>query len=216
MLSPENLSKHGAPTVPLIILQSTENQLINASNVDAFLVNRKAKHLWSHQQNVITEQMVFNSADPQAGWVKMSRGPDTYSKYSSLGKTGLKMLSDSLEDERAVFVMWARAGHHLMQENKAAILDLFDALCHTNMAYFGLDEAPQLDRFGKVVENVESKEVAKMEIMFKIKPPKKTVEKGHSQDTSVYIFTPQSLFFIFYFFFLFLLLLVFNLSSLSL
>ena len=71
-LSPENLQRAGAPAVPLIILQSTENQLINASNVDPFIVNRKARHLWSHQQNVVTEMMAFNSTDPQAGEMNYS------------------------------------------------------------------------------------------------------------------------------------------------
>jgi len=35
--------------VPLVLLQSTENALVNASNVDPFLEGRAASHLWSHQ-----------------------------------------------------------------------------------------------------------------------------------------------------------------------
>ena len=34
--------------------------------------------------------------------------------------------------------MWSRAGHHIRQENKAAMLDLVDALCYSDENYFGL------------------------------------------------------------------------------
>ena len=66
-LTPENLQRADAPVVPIIVLQSTENLLVNASNVDQFITGRKARHLWSHQQNNVTESMAFNSSDPQAG-----------------------------------------------------------------------------------------------------------------------------------------------------
>ena len=91
-LSPENLTKPTYPgdiagySVPVILLQSTENALVNASNVDNFLVGRKAKHLWSHQQNVLSEQAVAKALDPLSRWVgKMSSGPVDYQKYSVLG-----------------------------------------------------------------------------------------------------------------------------------
>ena len=35
--------------------------------------------------------------------------------------------------------MWARCGHAIRQENKAAIMDLFDALVCPNTDYTGLD-----------------------------------------------------------------------------
>lgn len=66
-LSPEHLQRANAPSIPIIVLQSTENLLVNASNVDPFITNRRARHLWSHQQNVVNEVMAFNSSDPQAG-----------------------------------------------------------------------------------------------------------------------------------------------------
>ena len=40
--------------IPLVILQSTENLLVNASNVDSFLTGRATKHLWSHQLNLLS------------------------------------------------------------------------------------------------------------------------------------------------------------------
>lgn len=42
-VAPENLAK------PLIMLQCTEDMLVNAANVDPFLEGRAASHLWSHQ-----------------------------------------------------------------------------------------------------------------------------------------------------------------------
>jgi hypothetical protein len=108
-LSPEHLYKTGSIHVPVVLLQSTENMLINASNVDTFLINRKAKHLWSHQQNVLSEQTIAQASDPLSRWVgKMSSGPADYSKYSTLGSTGLRLLIDTLGDTKGAFVMWSR------------------------------------------------------------------------------------------------------------
>jgi hypothetical protein len=91
-ISPENLTKTFNGTlgksIPVIVLQATENMLINASNVDTFLTGRKAKHLWSHQQNVLSETKVSKSLDPLSRWVgKMSSGPHDYASYSILGNT---------------------------------------------------------------------------------------------------------------------------------
>ena len=59
----------GGPTiqpvqVPIIIMQSTENTLVSAANVDPFLAGRNTKHLWSHQLNVISESAQQHAADP--------------------------------------------------------------------------------------------------------------------------------------------------------
>ena len=35
-----------------MLLQSTEDSLIDASNADPFLVGRSVRHLWSHKLNV--------------------------------------------------------------------------------------------------------------------------------------------------------------------
>lgn len=149
-LSPENLLQSSSYTVPIVILQSTENMLVNASNVDSFLIGRKARHLWSHQQNVLSEQTISQALDPLSRWVgKMSSGPIDYQKYSTLGGMGLKLLVDCLADNRGAFVMWSRAGHHIQQENKASVLDLFDALCFTNEDYFGIAPPPAVGGFRK-------------------------------------------------------------------
>jgi hypothetical protein len=133
-------SKFQPVQVPLIVLQSTENLLVNASNVDAFLIGRTSKHLWSHMLNVPSEAMKSQAFDVNAQWVgKMSTSPETYSKFSTLGKAGLKMLLDSLRNPRGAFVMWARAGHNIQQEYKAAVLDLVDVLACPTDDYVGFN-----------------------------------------------------------------------------
>lgn len=200
----------GGPTiqpvqVPIIIMQSTENTLVSAANVDPFLAGRNTKHLWSHQLNVISESAQQHAADPTGGWVgKRATGTEDYARYSILGKQGLHMLIDTLKNPRGAFVMWARSGHAVQQENKAAIMDLFDVLVSPTEEYTGLDQAAaaavatapaskavssfkkgaesapvdagSIFDSGKAVEEVDA--TAKMEVLFKIQPPKSVVRKG--------------------------------------
>ena len=58
-----------------------------------------------------------------------------------IGTMGLKLLLESMSDDRGAFVIWSRSGHNVMQENKAAVLDLIDALAFTNIDYFGIASA---------------------------------------------------------------------------
>ena len=44
--------------IPLVLLQSTDDALINAANVDAFLKGRVARHTWSHQLHLGTKHTV--------------------------------------------------------------------------------------------------------------------------------------------------------------
>jgi pimeloyl-ACP methyl ester carboxylesterase len=143
-------------SVPVIILQSTENMLVNASNVDGFLGGRVVKHLWSHQQNVVTPEALVTASDFNATWVgKLCNGPADYAKFSLLGRTGLKMLLDCMENPRGAFVMWTRAGHAIQQENKTAVLDLLDALACPMEGYYGLTkpkEKPSTDYMTNIIE----------------------------------------------------------------
>jgi hypothetical protein len=196
--------------VPVIILQSTEDTLVSAANVDPFLAGRNTKHLWSHQLNIISESAQQHAADPNGGWVgKRATGTEDYSRYSILGKMGLNMLIDTLKNPRGAFVMWARSGHCVAQENKAAIMDLFDVLVQPTLEYTGLDQpapgtvpaATKYDpsRPGKHLKDgaaaagsntdpdgvfdssraqEETKSTAKMEVLFKLQPPKSVVRKG--------------------------------------
>jgi len=127
--------------IPVVMLQSTENSLINASNVDNFLIGRNSSHLWSHMLNVhnknTASQQPHNAGEPWVG--KLSSGPNDYCKCSTLGKSGVRMLLDSLRDPSGAFVMWARTGHAIQQECKSAVLDFFDILACPTDEYVGFD-----------------------------------------------------------------------------
>lgn len=125
--------------IPLILVQSTENFLVNASNVDSFLTGRTTRHLWSHQLNILSESTLAKVNDVTAQWVgKMSKDPSDYQTFSILGSQGLRMILDTLNNSRGAFVMWVRAGHALQQENKTAIFDLIDILACPTEEYSGL------------------------------------------------------------------------------
>ena len=151
--------------VPVIILQSTENMLVNASNVDAFLSGRKVKHLWSHQQNVLTPEALVTANDFNATWVgKLCNGPIDYAKFSLLGRSGLRMLLDSIDNPRGAFVMWTRSGHAINQENKTALLDLMDALACPTESYYGIAKAkekPSNDFMSNIIEMGLQKKTSK-------------------------------------------------------
>ena len=188
--------------IPVVVLQSTENLLVNAANVDSFLTGRNTKHLWSHQLNVISAAALSQAQDPTANWVgKMASGPADYAKFSILGKPGLRMLLDVMANPRGAFVMWARTGHCVQQENKGAVLDLLDALAMPSTDYVGEDLGdsaqqpvptsaappagggpgglPERDRKAiarsipkPVVDQLEVESItSKMEVMFKLNPP---------------------------------------------
>jgi len=126
--------------VPVIMLQATENTLVNASNVDSFLYGRNSKHLWSHMLNVPSEVLLASVADTTALWVgKLSTSPADYHKCSSLGRPGLKMVLETLRSPRGAFCMWTRTGHAVSQEYKASLLDLIDVLACPTDEYVGLD-----------------------------------------------------------------------------
>ena len=128
--------------IPVIVLQSTENSLVSAANVDPFLNGRIVQHLWSHQQNIVPDAVARSGRDPNAQWVGgLSHGPEDYPRFSILGKNGLKMLLNGLKESNSAFVMWTRAGHALYQENKTPFLDLLDALANPSESYYGLDSS---------------------------------------------------------------------------
>lgn len=185
--------------VPVIIVQATENVLVNAANVDPFLVGRNTKHLWSHQLNILSQAKLSQAMDVNAQWVgKMSSGTEDYQKFSILGKTGLRMLLDTLSNPRGAFVMWVRSGHIIQQELKAGFLDLIDALASPTEEYLGFNEevdpssaltltapsitsvAPSRDK-----SEIESSVASKMEVMFKIIPPKHLVKAGKIAPTNL-------------------------------
>eukprot|EP00981_Chlorochromonas_danica_P008761 scaffold2312_cov165-Ochromonas_danica.AAC.1 len=135
-----NPSRFQPIQVPVVVLQSTEDGLIHPANVDAFLLGRSSKHLWSHMLNVPSEEQLARVFDVTAQWVgRMSSSPEDYVSFSTLGRSGLRMLLDSLRNPRGAFVMWTRSGHVVQQEYKAAFLDLMDALACPDEDYYGLN-----------------------------------------------------------------------------
>ena len=86
--------------IPVIAIQSTENVLVNPTNVDPFLDGRATSHLWSHQ----------------------------FKKHGSIGKKGQRLMRDALGKENGAFVVWIKAGHEVRQESKRPLLDLIDRL----------------------------------------------------------------------------------------
>eukprot|EP01041_Mallomonas_annulata_P003889 gene3889-7762_t len=124
--------------IPIILLQSTDNLLVNAANVDPFLAGRRAKHLWSHQLNLLGESVVGGDVTSPLWVGRRSSGPADYGRSSILGKSGLRMLLQTTSDPRGAFVMWVKAGHVIQQENKTALLDLLDALACPKEEYYGI------------------------------------------------------------------------------
>ena len=129
--------------MPVIVLQSTENLLVNPSHADSFVVGRNTHHLWSHQLNLVTPPGPNIIPEVMASleknhWVgQMASGPHDYARYSSLGKGGLKLLLHTLGDAQGAMVVWVKAGHCLQQEQKAVLLDCLDALALPNESYLG-------------------------------------------------------------------------------
>jgi hypothetical protein len=112
--------------VPLVLLQSTENALVNASNVDPFLEGRAASHLWSHQLQLGPEEGGGGGGGVSGG---VSGGGAAGAGASSLGKRGTGMLLDALSNPKGAFVMWVKAGHEVRQERKRVLQDLLEVLC---------------------------------------------------------------------------------------
>lgn len=101
--------------IPLIAMQSTENMLVNASNVDSLLDGRNASHVWSHQLHL--------------------NRPEEDNCY---GEQSLESLLGALNRKRGAMVVFVRAGHALAQESKRSVVDLLDILACPTPAYTGV------------------------------------------------------------------------------
>ncbi|GMH68402.1 hypothetical protein TrRE_jg2915, partial [Triparma retinervis] len=106
--------------IPLVAMQSTENMLVNASNVDSLLEGRNASHVWSHQLNM-----------------NVPEDKNCYNMQS------LENLLGALNRKRGAMVVFVRAGHALGQENKRSVIDLLDVLACPTPAYTGV-EVPEV------------------------------------------------------------------------
>lgn len=129
----------GALGVPVVLLQSTEDMLVNPANVDPFLRGRSSTHhFWSHE---FRDGRVGAGSDGEltsSAAVEAARGSSVY------GRKGLTDLLRALSRPRGTFVAWVRAGHEVCQEGKRAVIDLLDVLAKPTPAYTGVDEAEVL------------------------------------------------------------------------
>lgn len=145
----EDLSREvGTLGVPLVLLQSTENVLVNPANVDPFLRGRSSiHHFWSHE---------FRGPPPVTATGGKSTGSDSRGGgcddvgegegYSVYGRKGLTDLLRALSKPRGTFMAWVWAGHEVRQECKRAVMDLFDALAKPTPEYTGVDAAEVVRR----------------------------------------------------------------------
>lgn len=149
--------------IPIILLQSTENNLVTAGQVDPFLIGRISHHFWSHLINIPNEKLIETKGKditfPQFVG-KLHNDRNDYHLFSSLGKNGLEMLMNCLNNSRGAFVLWVKSGHAVQQENKTVLLDLLDALVSPSPEELLGSEANQNNSqllMGEMIENFGEK-----------------------------------------------------------
>lgn len=129
----------GALGVPVVLLQSTEDMLVNPANVDPFLRGRSSTHhFWSHEFRDGRGGAGIDGELTSSSAAEAARGSSVY------GRKGLTDLLRALSRPRGTFVAWVRAGHEVCQEGKRAVIDLLDVLAKPTPAYTGVDEADVL------------------------------------------------------------------------
>lgn len=117
--------------IPIFVLHSTNNLLVQASNVDTLLHNKEvcrivwSTELSSHQSSNINDE----SSVSRPGLKDYSE--NTFDRY----KLELEKTQFGTNTSMAIFVS---AGHALAQECKSVITDFFDSLCASSMTHFTL------------------------------------------------------------------------------
>lgn len=128
----------GTLNVPIVLLQSTEDLLVNPANVDPFLRGRSSTHhFWSHEFR--------QSGGVASGGVSGGGEGASTGKGSVYGRKGLADLLRALSKPRGTFVGWVRTGHEVCQEAKRVVVDLLDALAKPTPEYTGVNEAEILE-----------------------------------------------------------------------
>lgn len=132
----EDLSAEvGSLGVPIVLLQSTEDVLVNPANVDPFLRGRSStRHFWSHEFR-------DGGSDVGGGGDVDTSSVAPVSQSSVYGRKGLTDLLRALSKPRGTFVAWVRAGHEVCQEGKRAVIDLLDVLAKPTPGHTGVSEA---------------------------------------------------------------------------
>ncbi|CAM9277713.1 unnamed protein product, partial [Scytosiphon promiscuus] len=110
--------------LPLVLVQSTENMLVNAANVDPFLEGRRPRHVWSHQLRLRAPApaSTVTTADKEGN-------ANSNSCVTCLGPGGEQALFESLASgAEGAFVAWVKGGHETRQECKRLVVDVLDLL----------------------------------------------------------------------------------------
>ena len=130
-----------------MLIQSTENTLVNAKHVDAFLEGREAQHVWSHQQQgnggklskSVEKQVAAllgrSVQDQQAKWeerrqarqqlVVADKPVEDVDEGDNLGNVAdAKKTSDSPD----AIVFWLPGGHEVCQESRDKMQNIFDVI----------------------------------------------------------------------------------------
>lgn len=149
----EDLSeKVGTLDVPIILMQSTEDLLVNPANVDPFLRGRgTVHHFWSHEfkgqgGDGSEGNGVGKAASGGAGKVVTSSATSSSPLVSSsvYGRKGLTDILRALSKPMGTFVVWVRSGHEVRQEAKAALIDLLDVLAKPTPEHVGIESSQVL------------------------------------------------------------------------
>jgi hypothetical protein len=105
--------------VPLIVVQSTEDVLVNASHVDAWIKGRPVAHVWSHQET--------NADKAQKVQVRRVLGK---LDDDATGEGSTPMLAAAAKERAAeaggAVVVWINAGHEVRQEEKPRLQALIE------------------------------------------------------------------------------------------
>lgn len=88
-------------SLPILVVQSTANNLVNPKHVDPYIEGREVTHIWAHQQKI-------------------------KSGYSRDNKQ--KILRLFGESERDALVVWLDAGHEIRQECKQHVVGIMELL----------------------------------------------------------------------------------------
>ena len=152
----EDLSKEvGTFGVPIVLLQSTEDILVNPANVDPFLRGRSStRHFWSHEFQDMSGETTLGGGKSGVNVAGEGGGNDIRTSRGSgsvYGRKGLTDLLRALSSPRGTFVAWVRAGHEVRQEAKRAVVDLLDALAKPTPEYAGVEKAEILEGAGGTI-----------------------------------------------------------------
>ena len=109
--------------VPLIVVQSTEDVLVNASHVDAWIKDRPVAHVWSHQETnadkaqKVQVRRVLGKLDDEASGEGSTPMPASAAKERAAEAGG-------------AVVVWINAGHEVRQEEKPRLQALIEVRPH--------------------------------------------------------------------------------------